>query len=130
MGLSKTLFKIDHEHIAIQGLRCKARLGVLDHERVEAQDIIVCAVIFLSFAQSGTTDALSDTLDYRIVYEDIKTVCLAEHTDLCEALLHKIAAQLFLYPQITKMELHIEKPCILPHVNSMGAGATFTRLLQ
>ena len=87
--------------LTLTGLRFDANLGILAHEKNAPQPIQVDAELNL-----GTQDLLpSDddilhVLDYRKVRQIIITECTAEHVNLLESLIGKVAHRLMQLPGV------------------------------
>ena len=94
----------------LTGLRFDANLGILDSEKVAPQPILVDAELNL-----GTQDLLpSDddilhVLDYRKVRQIIITECTAEHVNLLESLIGKVAHRLMQLPGVLGVRVKIAK---------------------
>ena len=96
--------------LTLTGLRFDANLGILDHEKTDPQPIQVDAELNL-----GTQDLLpSDddilhVLDYRKVRQIIITECTAEHVNLLESLIGKLANRLMQLPGVLGVRVKIAK---------------------
>ncbi len=96
--------------LTLSGLRFDATLGILDHEKAAPQPIRVDAELNL-----GTQDLLprdddiSHVLDYRKVRKIIIDECTAEHVNLLERLIGKLAARLMQLPGVLGVRVKIAK---------------------
>ena len=96
--------------LTLTGLRFDANLGILAQEKVAPQPIQVDAELNL-----GTQDLLpSDddilhVLDYRKVRQIIITECTAEHVNLLESLIGKLANRLMQLPGVLGVRVKIAK---------------------
>ena len=96
--------------LTLTGLRFDANLGILAQEKVAPQPIQVDAELNL-----GTQDLLpSDddilhVLDYRKVRQIIITECTAEHVNLLESLIGKVAHRLMQPPGVLGVRVKIAK---------------------
>ena len=96
--------------LTLTGLRFDANLGILAQEKVAPQPIQVDAELNL-----GTQDLLpSDddilhVLDYRKVRLIIITECTAEHVNLLESLIGKLAHRLMQLPGVLGVRVKIAK---------------------
>ena len=96
--------------LTLTGLRFDANLGILAQEKVAPQPIQVDAELNL-----GTQDLLpSDddilhVLDYRKVRQIIITECTAEHVNLLESLIGKLAHRLMQLPGVLGVRVKIAK---------------------
>jgi dihydroneopterin aldolase len=96
--------------LTLTGLRFDANLGILDHERASPQPIRVDAELNL-----GTQpllphdDDILHVLDYRKVRTIIIDECTAEHVNLLESLIGKLAARLMALPGVIGVRVQIAK---------------------
>ena len=81
--------------LTLTGLRFDANLGVLDHEKCAPQPIAVDAELNLGTQPLlPRDDDLFHVLDYRRVRTIIIEECTAEHVNLLESLIGKVAKRL------------------------------------
>ncbi|BAO81606.1 dihydroneopterin aldolase [Serpentinimonas raichei] len=96
--------------LTLTGLRFDANLGILDHERSGPQPIRVDAEL-----NQGTQplqphdDDISHVLDYRKVRQIIIDECTAEHMNLLESLIGKLAQRLLRLPGVIGVRVRIAK---------------------
>ncbi len=96
--------------LTLTGLRFDANLGILDHEKTAPQPICVDAELNL-----GTQpliphdDDILHVLDYRKVRTIIIDECTAEHVNLLESLIGKLAARLMELPGVIGVRVKIAK---------------------
>ena len=85
--------------LTLTGLRFDASLGVLDHEKMAPQPIQVDAELSLGRQpRAPRDDDLAHVLDYRRVRQIIIDECTAEHLNLLESLIGKLAQRLMQLP--------------------------------
>ncbi len=96
--------------LTLTGLCFDANLGILDHERSSPQPIRVDAEL-----NQGTQplqphdDDISHVLDYRKVRQIIIDECTAEHVNLLESLIGKLALRLLRLPGVIGVRVRIAK---------------------
>lgn len=96
--------------LTLNGLRFDANLGILDSEKTAPQPIQVDAELCL-----GTQpllphdDDINHVLDYRNVRRIIIAECTAEHVNLLETLIGKLAHRLMLLPGVQGVRVKIAK---------------------
>ena len=96
--------------LTLTGLRFDANLGILDHEKNSPQPIRVDAELNL-----GTQpllphdDEIMHVLDYRKVRSSIIDECTAEHVNLLESLIGKLAHRLMQLPGVIGVRVQIAK---------------------
>ncbi len=95
--------------IFIEGLTVRGIHGVMEHERVAAQEFKVDVRMEVDTEQAATSDALADTLDYAQVKATITDVVQNNSFQLLEKLAGTIATALLTDTKIKKVELTIRK---------------------
>lgn len=102
--------KIGRQVLALTGLRFHANLGILDHERQGPQPIQVDAELNQGFQPlMPHNDDISHVLDYRKVRQIIIDECTAEHVNLLETLIGKLANRLMQLPGVIGVRVRIAK---------------------
>jgi dihydroneopterin aldolase len=96
--------------LTLSGLRFDANLGILDHEKTHPQPIQVDAELSLG-AQPllPVDDDILRVLDYRKVRQIIIAECTAEHINLLETLIGKLANRLMQLPGVKGVRVKIAK---------------------
>ncbi len=96
--------------LTLTGLRFDASLGILEHEKTEPQPIQVDAELNLGTQPlTPSDDDISHVLDYRKVRQIIISECTAEHVNLLESLIGKLAHRLMLLPGVVGVRVKIAK---------------------
>ncbi len=99
-----------HQTLTLTGLRFDANLGILESEKLAPQPIQVDAELSL-----GTQpllphdDDINHVLDYRKVRQIIISECTAEHVNLLETLIGKLAHRLMQLPGVLGVRVKIAK---------------------
>ena len=94
----------------LTGLRFDANLGILDHEKTAPQPIQVDAELNLGTQPMlPRDDDINHVLDYRRVRQVIITECTAEHVNLLESLIGKLAHRLMQLPGVIGVRVKIAK---------------------
>lgn len=102
--------KAGTQTLTLTGLRFDANLGILAHEKTAPQPIRVDAELNL-----GTQpllphdDDIGHVLDYRKVRKIIIDECTAEHVNLLETLIGKLAHRLMQLPGVRGVRVRIAK---------------------
>ena len=92
--------------MTLTGLRFDANLGILDHEKTAPQPIQVDAELNLGTQPlMPGDDDINHVLDYRKVRQIIITECTAEHVNLLESLIGKLAHRLMLLPGVLGVQI-------------------------
>jgi dihydroneopterin aldolase len=96
--------------LTLTGLRFDASLGILDHEKTAPQPIAVDAELNLGTQLlTPLDDDLFHVLDYRRVRTIIIDECRAQHVNLLESLIGKVAARLMDLPGVLGVRVRIAK---------------------
>ena len=96
--------------LTLTGLRFDANLGILDHEKSSPQPIRVDAELNLGTQPlMPRDDEIGHVLDYRKVRRIIIDECTAEHVNLLETLIGKLAYRLMQLPGVVGARVRIAK---------------------
>ena len=96
--------------LTLTGLRFDANLGILDHEKTAPQPIMVDAELNLGPQPLlPSDDDITHVLDYRKVRKIIIDECTAEHVNLLESLIGKLALRLLQLPGVLGVRVKIAK---------------------
>lgn len=96
--------------LTLTGLRFDANLGILDAEKTAPQPIQVDAELRLGTQPlTPRDDDILHVLDYRKVRQIIIDECQAEHVNLLESLIGKLANRLMQLPGVMGVRVKIAK---------------------
>ena len=96
--------------LTLTGLRFDANLGILEAEKNAPQPIQVDAELSLGPQPLlPRDDDITHVLDYRKVRKIIIDECTAEHVNLLETLIGKLASRLMRLPGVTGVRVKIAK---------------------
>ena len=96
--------------LTLTGLRFDANLGILETEKVAPQPIQVDAELSLGMQPLlPHDDDINHVLDYRKVRQIIISECTAEHVNLLESLIGKLANRLMQLPGVLGVRVKIAK---------------------
>ena len=96
--------------LTLTGLRFDANLGILELEKTAPQPIQVDAELNLGTQpMMPTDDDINHVLDYRKVRQIIINECTAEHVNLLESLIGKLAHRLMQLPGVVGVRVKIAK---------------------
>lgn len=96
--------------LTLTGLRFDANLGILDHEKTAPQPIQVDAELNLGTQPLlPRDDDIGHVLDYRKVRKIIIDECTAQHVNLLESLIGKLAHRLMQLPGVLGVRVKIAK---------------------
>ena len=98
------------QYLTLTGLRFDANLGILEQEKRAPQPIQVDAELNLGTQPLlPSDDDINHVLDYRKVRQIIIAECTAEHVNLLESLIGKLAHRLMLLPGVVGVRVKIAK---------------------
>ena len=116
--------------VFIRDLVLPARIGIHDHEREQAQPVIINVDASVEEAVEGggatTTGTIADVVCYETLTEQIKQVLAGGHIDLVEVLAEEIAARLLTDPRIIRLRIRLKKPEAI--AEAAGVGVEIERL--
>ena len=99
-----------HQTLTLTGLRFDANLGILELEKTAPQPIQVDAELCLGPQPLlPHDDDIHHVLDYRKVRKIIIDECTAEHVNLLESLIGKLANRLMQLPGVLGVRVKIAK---------------------
>jgi len=102
--------KAGSQILTLTGLKFDANLGILDHEKSSPQPIMVDAELNLGTQPLlPRDDDIKHVLDYRKVRRIIIDECTAEHVNLLESLIGKLASRLMQLPGVVGVRVRITK---------------------
>jgi len=98
------------DRISITGLRVRGHHGVFEHERIDGQDFVVDAVLWLDTAPAAAADDLSLTADYGAIADRLATIVAGEPVALIETLAGRLAAACLADGAVQEAEVTVHKP--------------------
>ena len=102
--------KAGNQILSLSGLRFDANLGILEQEKTAPQPIRVDAELNLGTQPLlPRDDDILHVLDYRKVRRIIIDECTAEHVNLLESLIGKLANRLMQLPGVLGVRVRIAK---------------------
>jgi dihydroneopterin aldolase len=109
-SLSNQVASSGNQTLTLTGLRFDANLGILEHEKTAPQPIQVDAELNLGPQPLlPRDDDISNVLDYRKVRKIIIDECTAEHVNLLESLIGKLAHRLMQLHGVKGVRVKIAK---------------------
>jgi dihydroneopterin aldolase len=107
-------------HVFVRDLEIMALLGVHEHEKRQAQRIIVNIDLSVSEDVSELADDIDNVVSYEAVVRGIEAIVAQGHVHLVETLAERIAEGCLRDERIFAARVRIEKPDIIPNVRSVG----------
>ena len=101
---------MNQQTLTLKGLKFNANLGILDVEKTAPQPIQVDAELNQGEQPLlPSDDDIMRVLDYRKVRQIIINECTAEHINLLETLIGKVASKLMTLPGVIGVKVKIAK---------------------
>ena len=101
------------DSISLTNMRFRGRHGVLARELENAQQFEVDVELYLDLRAAGRSDELSETIDYRGVFDVSRNVVEGPSCNLIEALAERIAAGVLSLPggdALSEVVVRVRKP--------------------
>ena len=109
------------DRIHIRDLVVPGILGINPDERVNEQDILVNATLWVDTRPAAASDDIADAANYRTITKAIIAHIRDGKPQLVERLVQEIADLTFaLEPRVREIEVTVEKPGALRHARSVG----------
>lgn len=101
--------------IVFEGLRIQARIGMLDHERLAPQPIIISAEFDTDATGPVDDGDISSVLDYRALRQALIDEASRDHIDLLESLVDRCLGRIMQqFPEVRRARIRIGKPEAFP----------------
>ena len=107
-------------HVFVRDLEIMAIVGVLEHEKLAPQKLIISVDLTVSEGRKGLEDRLENVVCYGNVVENIKAIIERGHVNLIETLAEMIAGSALEDKRVLAAKVRIEKPDIIPECASVG----------
>ena len=98
------------DRIEVKGIRAFGYHGVLPHERTDGQEFIVDLEIESSFDACGTSDELTDTVNYAELAQIAHDAIIGPAFNLIEKLADVIATNCLEIPGVERVCVTVHKP--------------------
>ena len=113
--------------VFIEALELDASIGILDHETLTRQPLIVDVTLELE-GEPATTGCLDSTVDYRDVVKLAHTIVDRGHIRLVEDFAETLAASCLELPNVATVRVRAVKPDAV--ATARAAGVEITRSLH
>ncbi|MEE3286282.1 MAG: dihydroneopterin aldolase [Planctomycetota bacterium] len=114
--------------IEIRDLMVRAIVGINDEERVNRQDVVINLTIWSDLRDSGRTDDIDDTINYRTLAKLVIEMVEESSFFLVEKLGTEIALlSLEFSESIERIRVTVEKPGAIRFARSVGVTIERTR---
>jgi len=106
--------------IHITNLKLRTIIGIHDWERKHKQDIVINVKIEFDASKACQSDAIEDTLDYKVITKHIIKEVEASNFQLLEKLTQFILNIVMDYPQVQEATVCVNKPFALRFTDSVS----------
>lgn len=96
--------------ITLKGMRFFAYHGVEPAEREHGQEFVVDVILEIDLRAAGTSDDLSDAVDYRVAYDATREVIEGPPRNLLESVAEEIARRLLALDRVAAVTVAVRKP--------------------
>lgn len=97
------------DEVLLKGLRFDGRHGTTPEERANPQAFEIDLILRLDLKAAGATDCLDKTVDYSLVYQEVRHIVEEESFNLLEALAEKIATRVLTYNKVVQVKVTVKK---------------------
>ncbi len=97
------------DEVLLKGLRFEGRHGTTPEERAHPQTFEIDLGLYLDLREAGATDRLEKTVDYSLVYQEVRHIVEEESFNLLEALAERIAGQVLAFNRVVKVNVIVKK---------------------
>lgn len=108
------------DRIEIKDLLVRGIIGVNDWERREKQDILINIILFADLRDTGASDDLSQSVNYRAVAKQVIEHVEAAQRFTVEALATDIARICLALAGVLRVRVRVEKPGAVRFARSVG----------
>jgi dihydroneopterin aldolase len=111
--------------ICIESLRVMASVGILEHELLSRQQLLITIDVEQPAAPVlPAVDDVMHVLDYRQLRDIAKAESEGEHVNMLETLAGRIAARLLAFPSVGRARVRVVKPNIFPDCDGVSVEVT------
>ena len=105
----------------IDRLRVQASVGILDHELLSRQALLISVGIEMPQASTlPEADSVQHVLDYRQLRDVAQQEAQAGHINMLETLAGRIAQRLLALPGVGRVRVRVVKPNIFPDCDGVA----------
>ena len=106
--------------IFFKEINIPCRIGVYEHEQKHPQRIIISIELALSTEVKPINDRIDETLNYDLIYKEIKKISSSQHFNLVETLTYRIFIYLKKLKKVSDLRISVSKPDIYGDCNEVG----------
>lgn len=115
-----------NDRIEVRGLQVMGFCGVLPEERLRPQPLEIDLDIETDLDLAGSTDRLSDTVDYSAIVDEVAQVVSGGHSMLLEHLAERLATSILMHRKVNSVTVAVRKlrPPVPQHLATTGVRIT------
>ena len=110
----------NRDKIYIRNLRASIIVGILDHEKILKQEVIVNAALSVDCRTAGQSDDIADAVDYSKIHDELLEHMTTTEYGLIETLAEKLAQICLKDKRVKDCLLSIDKPEALKCADSVA----------
>lgn len=107
-------------HVFVHRLELMASVGIYEVEKRYEQRILVSVDLDVVDDYDGISDRLEDVLDYGAIVDSVRGIVAERHFHLIETLAERIAEACLADHRVTRVQVGIEKPDVVPGCAGVG----------
>lgn len=108
--------------LCVEGVEVECTIGVTDRERATKQRIVINLKLKVDFGKVAMSDAIQDSIDYRVVSRRVIIECEKSSFQLIETLAaHLCSTILGEFAAIENVAIEVWKPGALASAKNVGA---------
>ena len=108
------------DKVFIKDLIARGIIGINDWEREKPQDILINITMFADLRKAGTTDDISDCVNYRTTAKKVLSHAESANRFTVEALANDLAKICLEEPKVSIVIVRVEKPGAVRFADSVG----------
>ena len=108
------------DYIYLRNLRASIIVGILEHEKIHKQEVIVNVKLAVDCRPSAATDDINDAVDYSKIHDELLQHMHDNQYGLIEKLAEKLAEICLVDKRVQDCLLSIDKPEALKHADSVA----------
>jgi dihydroneopterin aldolase len=117
----------DADCIFLRGLTVDCIIGFVDWERQMRQTVVIDLTLPCDCARAASTDAVGDTIDYKIIAKRVLAWVGGSQFQLVETLAQRLALLLLTEFPLSWVRVSINKPGAIRHSRDVGVSILRTR---
>lgn len=110
--------------IFIRQLKVRTLVGILPHERLKKQTLIINIALQTDFSQAQNSDNIADALDYSAISHFIIEFAEQAQYKLIERFADQLCQAIFANFNTNSIRIDIQKPAAIPHTREIGLSLT------